>query len=58
MFKIENLFDVKHVNLMHHINIALKANRTMFKIKDYVVDDGEIMIVDQFTGRTMPGRRF
>ncbi|WP_206166382.1 preprotein translocase subunit SecA [Mammaliicoccus sciuri] len=58
MFKIENLFDVKHVNLMHHINIALKANRTMFKDKDYVVDDGEIMIVDQFTGRTMPGRRF
>ena len=58
MFKIENLFDVKHVNLMHHINIALKANRTMFKDKDYVVEDGEIMIVDQFTGRTMPGRRF
>lgn len=58
MFKIENLFDVKNVNLMHHINIALKANRTMFKDKDYVVEDGEIMIVDQFTGRTMPGRRF
>lgn len=58
MFKIDNLFDVKHVNLMHHINIALKANRTMFKDKDYVVEDGEIMIVDQFTGRTMPGRRF
>lgn len=58
MFKIDNLFDVKHVNLMHHISIALKANRTMFKDKDYVVEDGEIMIVDQFTGRTMPGRRF
>ncbi|MDT3993864.1 preprotein translocase subunit SecA, partial [Mammaliicoccus fleurettii] len=58
MFKIDNLFDVKNVNLMHHINIALKANRTMFKDKDYVVEDGEIMIVDQFTGRTMPGRRF
>lgn len=58
MFKIDNLFDVKHVNLMHHINIALKSNRTMFKDKDYVVEDGEIMIVDQFTGRTMPGRRF
>ena len=54
MFKIDNLFDVKNVNLMHHINIALKANRTMFKDKDYVVEDGEIMIVDQFTGRTMP----
>ncbi|RIN24895.1 preprotein translocase subunit SecA [Mammaliicoccus vitulinus] len=58
MFKIENLFDVKNVNLMHHINIALKANKTMFKDKDYVVEDGEVMIVDQFTGRTMPGRRF
>ncbi|MEB7805064.1 MULTISPECIES: preprotein translocase subunit SecA [Mammaliicoccus] len=58
MFKIDNLFDVKNVNLMHHINIALKANRTMFKDKDYVVEDGEIMIVDQFTGRTMHGRRF
>ncbi|OAO25140.1 preprotein translocase subunit SecA [Mammaliicoccus lentus] len=58
MFKIDNLFDVKNVNLMHHINIALKANRTMFKDKDYVVENGEIMIVDQFTGRTMPGRRF
>nr|WP_263314003.1 preprotein translocase subunit SecA [Mammaliicoccus sp. Marseille-Q6498] len=58
MFKIDNLFDVKNVNLMHHINIALKANRTMFKDKDYVVEDSEIMIVDQFTGRTMPGRRF
>lgn len=58
MFKIDNLFDVKNVNLMHHINIALKANRTMFKDKDYVVEDGEVMIVDQFTGRTMPGRRF
>ncbi|MBM6629823.1 preprotein translocase subunit SecA [Mammaliicoccus vitulinus] len=58
MFKIDNLFDVKNVNLMHHINIALKANKTMFKDKDYVVEDGEIMIVDQFTGRTMPGRRF
>ncbi|GGI39229.1 preprotein translocase subunit SecA [Mammaliicoccus stepanovicii] len=58
MFKIDNLFDVKNVNLMHHINIALKANRTMLKDKDYVVDEGEIMIVDQFTGRTMPGRRF
>ncbi|MGK9044863.1 preprotein translocase subunit SecA [Mammaliicoccus vitulinus] len=58
MFKIENLFDVKNVNLMHHINVALKANKTMFKDKDYVVEDGEIMIVDQFTGRTMPGRRF
>ncbi|MGV2874762.1 preprotein translocase subunit SecA [Macrococcus capreoli] len=58
MFKVDNLYDVKNVNLMHHINIALKANRSMVKDVDYVVQDGEIVIVDQFTGRTMPGRRF
>ncbi|MFC6117994.1 preprotein translocase subunit SecA [Macrococcoides bohemicum] len=58
MFKVDNLYDVKNVNLMHHINIALKANRSMLKDVDYVVQDGEIVIVDQFTGRTMPGRRF
>ncbi|PPJ96769.1 preprotein translocase subunit SecA, partial [Staphylococcus aureus] len=52
------LYDVKNVNLMHHINIALKAQRAMLKDIDYVVEDGEIVIVDQFTGRTMPGRRF
>lgn len=58
MFKVDNLYDVKNVNLMHHINIALKAQRAMLKDIDYVVEDGEIVIVDQFTGRTMPGRRF
>ncbi len=58
MFKVDNLYDVKNVNLMHHINIALKAHRSMLNNVDYVVQDGEIVIVDQFTGRTMPGRRF
>ncbi|TDM12606.1 preprotein translocase subunit SecA [Macrococcus lamae] len=58
MFKVENLYDVKNVTLMHHINIALKAHRSMLNNVDYVVQDGEIVIVDQFTGRTMPGRRF
>ncbi|TDM14689.1 preprotein translocase subunit SecA [Macrococcus bovicus] len=58
MFKVDNLYDVKNVSLMHHINIALKAHRSMLKDVDYVVEDGEIVIVDQFTGRTMPGRRF
>lgn len=58
MFKVDNLYDVKNVNLMHHINIALKAHRSMIRDIDYVVEDGEIVIVDQFTGRTMAGRRF
>lgn len=57
-FKIENLYDVKHVNLLHHINQALKANFSMEKDVDYVVEDNSILIVDQFTGRTMKGRRF
>lgn len=57
-FKLDNLFDVKHVNILHHINQALRANYTMERNVDYVVEDGEILIVDKFTGRTMPGRRF
>ena len=58
MFKVDNLYDVKNVNIMHHINIALKAHRSFTKDVDYMIDEGEILIIDQFTGRTMPGRRF
>ena len=57
-FKIDNLYDVKHVSLLHHINQALKANFSMERDVDYVVEDEGILIVDQFTGRTMKGRRF
>lgn len=57
-FGIENLFDISHVTLNHHINQALKANVSMHLDVDYVVQDGEIVIVDQFTGRMMKGRRF
>jgi preprotein translocase subunit SecA len=57
-FGIENLFDIAHVTLNHHINQALKANVTMHLDVDYVVQDGEIVIVDQFTGRLMKGRRY
>ncbi|MBM7648795.1 preprotein translocase subunit SecA [Bacillus ectoiniformans] len=57
-FSIENLFDLKHVTLNHHINQALKAHVTMHKDVDYVVQDGEVVIVDQFTGRLMKGRRY
>ncbi|PTG86247.1 preprotein translocase subunit SecA [Staphylococcus chromogenes] len=58
MFKIDNLYDVRHVDIIHHINLALRAHYTMARDIDYMVSNGEILIVDQFTGRTMPGRRF
>ncbi|OKL36310.1 preprotein translocase subunit SecA [Domibacillus mangrovi] len=57
-FGIENLFDLKHVGLNHHIVQALKARVTMHRDVDYVVQDGEVVIVDQFTGRLMKGRRY
>ena len=57
-FGVENLFDLKNVNLNHHITQALRAHVTMTHDVDYVVQDGEIVIVDQFTGRLMKGRRY
>ncbi|WP_018394602.1 preprotein translocase subunit SecA [Bacillus sp. 37MA] len=57
-FGIENLFDLNHVGLNHHIVQALKARVTMHRDVDYVVQDGEVVIVDQFTGRLMKGRRY
>lgn len=57
-FGIENLFDIRHVALNHHIGQALKAHASMHLDVDYVVQDGEIIIVDQFTGRLMKGRRY
>ncbi|MFD2442684.1 preprotein translocase subunit SecA [Bacillus sp. CGMCC 1.16607] len=57
-FGIDNLFDITHVTLNHHINQALKAHVSMHLDVDYVVQDGEIVIVDQFTGRLMKGRRY
>ncbi|WP_286317237.1 DEAD/DEAH box helicase, partial [Romboutsia ilealis] len=57
-FKIETLTDIKYIELYHHINQALRANMLMQKDVDYVVKDNEIMIVDEFTGRIMDGRRY
>ncbi|PWW29475.1 protein translocase subunit secA [Cytobacillus oceanisediminis] len=57
-FGIENLFDISHVALNHHITQALKAHSSMHLDVDYVVQEGEIVIVDQFTGRLMKGRRY
>ena len=57
-FKIKNLYDIEHTQLVHHITQALKANYIMKNEVEYVVQDDEIVIVDQFTGRTMPGRAY
>lgn len=57
-FGIENLADIENVGLQHYINQALKANGTMNRDIDYVVKDGEVIIVDEFTGRMMFGRRY
>lgn len=57
-FKIENLSDINNLELNHHINNALYANFVMKRDNNYIVKDGEIVIVDEFTGRLMPGRRY
>jgi preprotein translocase subunit SecA len=57
-FNLENLADPENLEIQHHINNALKANYNMHLDKDYVVKDGEVVIVDEFTGRMMPGRRY
>ncbi|MCX8023331.1 MAG: preprotein translocase subunit SecA [Syntrophorhabdaceae bacterium] len=55
---IDNLYDPKYVDLLHHINQALKAHYLFTRDVDYIVKDGKVVIVDEFTGRLMPGRRF
>lgn len=57
-FNVDNLYDVKNVTIVHHINNALRANYIMEKDKDYVVHEGAIVIVDPFTGRLMVGRQW
>ncbi len=54
----EMLYDVTNINLLHHVNAALRANVLFQKDVDYIVRDGQVIIVDEFTGRTMPGRRW
>lgn len=58
MLGIDNLFDEENIEINHHVNQALKAYTLMKKDKDYVVNDGEVIIVDEFTGRLMFGRRY
>ena len=57
-FNIENLADPENLEIQHNTILALRAHNLMFKDQDYVVKDGEILIVDEFTGRIMPGRRY
>jgi preprotein translocase subunit SecA len=58
LLQIDNLFDPKHIELLHHINQALKAHTLFKRDVDYIVKNGEVIIVDEFTGRLMPGRRY
>ncbi|MFZ2099739.1 MAG: preprotein translocase subunit SecA [Oricola sp.] len=58
LLKGENLYDVENVAIVHHVNNALKAHKLFQRDKDYIVKDNEIVIIDEFTGRQMPGRRY
>jgi len=58
IIKVDNLYDPKYVDLLHHINQALKAHHLFKRDVDYIVKDGKVIIVDEFTGRLMDGRRF
>ncbi|WP_027360127.1 preprotein translocase subunit SecA [Desulforegula conservatrix] len=58
LLKIENLYDPRNIETIHHLNQALRAHSLFKRDVDYIVKDGEVVIVDEFTGRLMPGRRF
>ena len=58
LLKIDNLYDSKNIELVHHVTQALKAHTIFKRDVDYIVKDGEVVIVDEFTGRLMPGRRY
>ena len=58
VLQVDNLYDSKYIELLHHINQALKAHTLFKRDVDYIVKNGEVIIVDEFTGRLMPGRRY
>jgi len=58
ILQVDNIYDPKHIELLHHINQALKAHALFKRDVDYIVKNGEVIIVDEFTGRLMPGRRY
>lgn len=57
-FQIDNLADPENIEIQHNVNLALRAHNLMFRDQDYVVKDEQVLIVDEFTGRIMPGRRY
>ncbi|ALK08101.1 preprotein translocase subunit SecA [Blastochloris viridis] len=58
LLKTEDLYDVENVSVVHHVNQALRAHKLFTRDKDYIVRNGEVVIIDEFTGRMMPGRRY
>ena len=58
LMNVENLFDPRNIEILHHVNQSLKAHALFRKDVDYIVKDGQVIIVDEFTGRLMPGRRY
>src|SRR5712671_2708492 len=58
LLKSESLYDVENVTVVHHVNQALRAHKLFTRDKDYIVRNGEVVIIDEFTGRMMPGRRY
>ena len=58
LLSVDNLYDTQNIELLHHVNQALKAHALFSRDVDYIVKDGEVIIVDEFTGRLMPGRRY
>ncbi len=58
LLKVDNLYDPKYIEILHHVNQALKAHTLFKRDVDYIVKNGEVIIVDEFTGRLMPGRRY
>ena len=58
LLKNNNFYDPQNLNLVHHVNQSLKANLLFQKDKDYIVKEGKVQIIDEFTGRILSGRRF
>jgi preprotein translocase subunit SecA len=58
LLKGESLYDIENVSVVHHVNQALRAHKLFQRDKDYIVKDDEVIIIDEFTGRMMPGRRY
>ena len=58
LLKGDSLYDVENVTVVHHVNQALRAHKLFQRDKDYIVRNGEVVIIDEFTGRMMPGRRY